>query len=242
VVGAEIHTAPGKVVAPHADHARRAPVAVTDARGEYACRSLPPGLITLGASALGRADGVLPTVELRSDSANVVDFTLAPERDLRLRVTSEGRGLPGARLEPLGESYDLNPWKGQRQYLAFWRGPTVADDQGWLNVHGVDASFQGDMRVHAHGFQAQLVSLATSPDELALAPVTWLEVAATSREGGPPPELYRVAVRDTTREPSWCGNCDENRFANLWRDSPAVELLAPNHWRIAWNGLGCFVE
>jgi len=240
VAGAELHAALGAAPAPYGDHARRPPVAVADANGEYVCRSLPPGRVTLGASAAGFADRVAEA--LLTGEPNRVDLVLERERVLRVRASGlDDRPLAEAVAEPLGDLWGPEPWSKPLHPRAFWRGAERADADGWIAVHGCDAAFTGEVRVSAPGHRAALVRLGEGDARVSLAPVRWLEVVA-SRAGGAPPELYELEIRDTTRAPSWCGNCDDSRLAKLWADSPAVERLAPERWRIAWNGPACYVD
>jgi len=237
VAGAEIHGALGPVRGPHGDHADRPPLAVTGSDGGYACRTLPPGLVTLGASAEGRADRVLAPLELRADEVNSVDFVLEPERRVTLHVTSSSEApLVGLRAEPLGERWDEAPYEPQAQHMAFWRGAQPGDELGRIALRGLDPAYRGEVRVVAEGQRVELAAVEEDRARLVLQPVLWIDFVAVGAD------LHELAVRDVTRPPSWCGNCDESRVAKLSGDSPAVRKLSARHWRVGWNGRGCLVD
>jgi hypothetical protein len=242
VEGAEIHAALGRALAPYGDHAHRAPIAVTNARGESACRALPPGLVTLGASAPGHADKMLEPREFSAEKSNRADFVVAPERIVRLQAIAHAGPLTSAVAEPLGDLWGEPPYSEQRSYRAFWRGVELADKDGRITLRGLDAGFDGDVVVTAPEHRPELVSLLEDQATVELQPVTWIEVVASRADGGPAPEIYQLIVRDTTRAPSWCGNCDDSRLAKMWQDSAGIQRLALERWRIAWNSSGCYVD
>lgn len=229
VLGAEVFAAPGTATGPHGDHLARPAIAVTDETGAFACQVLPPGRVTLGVRAAGHADRVLEPIELAEDTP-ALEVALEPElvRHLTVRDRS-GQPLADATVEFPGEG-------SKGPLAAFFRGPVQADAHGRIDVHGLDMETVLDVRVMAPDHRPE--SLALRPDELqvALDPVTWVEVVVERKDRGSPPVLHEVKVRDGSREPSWCWNCDDSNLAHLWKDSPGVQVLTPDRWRVAWNG------
>lgn len=229
VAGAEVFAAPGTATGPHGDHITRPAIAVTDGAGAFACRVLPPGRVTLGVRAAGHADRVLEPIELAEDTP-ALEVALEPEHVTRLTVHDRGgRPLPEATVEFPGEG-------AKGPLAAFFRGPVPADARGHIEVRGLDRETGLDVRVVAPDHGPARVSLDAEDPLVVLDPVTWIEVAVERAGRGPAPVLHEVTVRDGSSLPSWCGNCDESNLVHLWKDSPGVQVLAPDRWRIAWNG------
>jgi hypothetical protein len=243
IAGAEIHAGLGAVKGPHSDYARSAPIAVTDEHGEFSCRSLPPGLVTVGASAIGFADRMPGPISLLAGSPNQVDFTLDAERTVTIRaVSTTGKPLFGLKADAPRASWSCASRESELPSRAFWRGAESGDDRDTIVLHGLDAEFAGEIELTADDHQTARVLFDSARTTVVLHPVGWIDIIASSRDGSSTPDLYFVTVEDATRPASWCGNCDETRWARLWRDSTAVTVIAPNHWRVAWNSPGCYVD
>ena len=243
IAGAEIHAALGRARAPHADRARRPPIAVTDGEGNFVSRSLPPGPVTLGASAVGFADVVHAPTRLSAGKIHRRDFVMPPERVATLHVGSSGNTKPvDAYTEPLEEDYQLGPWAPQERFRAFWRGKEFADAAGVITLHGLPEDFSGLVRVGARDFRTELVWLPTREPRVVLEPVQWLEFRAVRDPRAPPPVILEIGIHNGPVPEGGCGTYEYTQWAHVSGDSPAVQVLAPDHWRVAWNSDDCTIQ
>lgn len=242
--GAEIRAALGMPIGLGQDDVERKPIAVTDADGRFTSISLPPGLVTLGAAAVGFADRVLEPRKLVADGDNLFDFTLETERAFRLHVESaSGTTLAGAYAEPLPAREDRAPWTQPKVHMAFWRGRALADVNGIIVLRGLPKAHAGKVRVGAPGHRAELDYAFGAERRVVLQPVIPIEFRAERARGAPPPVIAAINVQEGPYEPDqFCGTGEEWRWARLSPDSPAVEVLAPDHWRIAWNSDDCYID
>lgn len=244
VAGAEIHAALGPVAAPREERLSTAPIAVSDSRGNYMCSVLPPGLVTLGASAEGLADTMLAPLELVPEKPNRVDFVLERGREVRVTVLdARGTPLPDARALPMTALNGIGSSRGGQEPRAFWRGVQKADAQGLIVVRGLDVKQTGGLCVDAPTHRFAWIALDGDSVEVKLEPAAWIDVVATRRGGGPAPEIIEVSLRDETPGMELgCGLGEDLHWVRLRADSPAVARLAPETWRIAWNTLCHFAE
>ncbi|TAJ19398.1 MAG: carboxypeptidase regulatory-like domain-containing protein [Planctomycetota bacterium] len=241
IAGADVFAVLGPRAVPYGDFAGMAPLATTDADGRYACRELPPGRVTLGVRAAGRADRVREDVRLDGAQPNAVDFVLLDEDVRVLRLTGPlGEPLVGASARLPGDYDRFGLGTGDAPW-AFFRTSLAADKRGWIRVEGLAKGVSRRLVFEAHGY-APLSLRTDASEDVRLAPVTWIDVRTQRKGGGPAPELFQLSVRDDTTSPSWCGNCEDNHWQDLYADSPAVQRVAADHWRFAWNHPTCYVD
>lgn len=219
------------------------PIAVSDEAGAYTCHALPPGRVTLSAGAIGFADAADGALTLEVGSANTRDFVLNEERVTTLTVTSTlSKPIADVEVGPPGAASGMTPQFEYASTRAFWRGPYRGDEHGVVRIDGVAASTKLDVRIQARGYREAFVPLRSDTLTVRLTPVTWIEVTAARRSGSAPIELHQVRVRDGNAPTSRCGLAEDVAWRQLWADSAAVEVLAPNRWRIAWNSPECIVD
>jgi hypothetical protein len=243
IAGARVYGVVGHVDAVRPELWDLAPIAVGDAAGEYACRALPPGSVTLSAAALGFADAPNSALNLLATRPNEHDFTLAPESVVALQVsTTSLEPIRDVEVGPPGLAHGMSPHFAYAATHAFWRGPSRGDEHGRVRIEGIAADARLDVRVRARGYREAFVPLRAVAQTVRLSPVTWIEVTAARTSGSAPIELYQVNVRDGSLPTSRCGLAEDAAWSFLWADSTAVEVLAPDRWRIAWNSPECFVD
>ncbi|MCC7172063.1 MAG: carboxypeptidase regulatory-like domain-containing protein [Planctomycetes bacterium] len=240
IAGAEIHAALGSATCPYGDHARKAPIAISDANGAFVCRALPPGLVTLGASASGRADCVLDPIILSADS-NRVRFVTATGRTARLDiVTAEGKPVAGAKVQPLGDIYVMLD-RDETPMLAFWRAAQISDDRGVVVFEGLAENLSAGVVVVAPNSRPAWATLALAEQSVRIEPSSWLDIALERKSDRTPVDIYQVRIRDGTRARSWCGNCEAANWLNARADSPCVRVVSPSRWQVEWNGAHSYV-
>jgi hypothetical protein len=242
---ARIHAAQGRALGASLDTYGLPPVATTDADGRFACRNVPSGLVTLGVSANGFADLVFEPRSLALRSANELSAVLQPARAVTLRVHDAGTGKPLlATCTPLG-SFARNVEgidDGGEARLAFWRTPLVGDLSGRITIDALPTPFEGGVLVEAEGRAPQFVSLGAGDSVVSLSETTRVDVRARREGSSGPVEMLAVHLRDGTAPSSGCGNCEDFNWLKLSDESPAVQRVARDHWRIEWNGLGARVR
>jgi hypothetical protein len=237
VAGAQIHAALGRAGGAYEDHARRPPIATSDAHGAFICRSLPPGVVTLGASAPGFADAVLEPLRL-GESSNSVRFELAEGRRTELVVVDDNE-LPvqGARALPMGDLRRSWQLPTAMTPLDFWRGAQAADAQGRIRFDGLSASFDPDVEIQAQGYQPSWIRLAGPNQRVVLRRATMVHISAVRDSDGSPVAIHSVDLRNgRTPDFLFCGWGEERNWLCSWSDSAAVRVLEPSHWEIEWNG------
>jgi hypothetical protein len=243
IAGARIYGVVGRVEGLRPELWNLAPIAMTDESGSYICRALPPGRVTLSVGAGGFADAPDCALALDAGRANTRDFVLEAERVTTLKVTST-RFTPIAQVEvgPPGAADGKSPHFTYASTRAFWRGPYHSDEHGLVRIGGMAADARLDVRVRAPGYREVFVPLRVEAQTVRLSPVTWIEVNAARSEGDAPIELYQVSVRDGSMPTSSCGMGESAAWSQLCSDSSAVEVLAPDRWRVAWNSPECTVN
>jgi hypothetical protein len=238
IAGAQIHAAQGRVIAPSADTWSLEPLATTDANGEFACRNVPSGVVTLGVSAKGFADLVLEPRSLELRSPNELVATLKPGRSVTFTVLARTTNTPvAATCTPLGPTWPQaevghNVGPG---WLAFWRGPQVGGVDGRLRVDGLRVPFAGGVLLEAEGCTPQIVSLAWAESEVSLSRSRWIEVSARRQGSTEGVELAALSVRDDSPKDPICGNGEEINWIHMTANSGGVERLAPQRWRVEWR-------
>jgi hypothetical protein len=243
IAGARIYGVVGRIDGVRPELWNLAPIAVSDESGAYMCRALPPGRVTLSAGAPGFADMPNYALNLVAKQPNEHDFTLARERSAALRVaTTSLDDIRDVEVGPPGIADGHAPHFDYIATRAFWRGPYRGDEHGRVRIEGIAADARLAVRVRARGYREAFVPLRAVAQTVRLSPVTWIEVTATRTSGSAPIELYQVNVRDGSMPTSRCGLAEDAAWSFLWADSTAVEVLAPDRWRIAWNSPECLVD
>lgn len=220
------------------------PIAVTDDTGAYVCKVLPPGLVTLGASADGCADQLLPVRELPRRHVNVVDFVMQPEKVLHVVVRgADGISLRNTRAAVVRlHELDVRAADSDSDRRAFWRPWESVDADGRFTVRGLPVDAKPNFFFEAPLHVPIWPHAVADGDSFDLEPITWVDVTAVRSGGGPMPELDEV-VLDKQRTELDEGDCGMSyQGTALGPDSPAVQRLAPNQWRIAWRSTHAYAK
>lgn len=240
VSGASVFAMPGASRGPSETTWGLRPIATTGADGGFSCRNVPPGLVTLGVSARGFADLVFEPRALALHTPNELAATLQPGRTVVLHVQDDSSGAPLlATCTPLGPvapyvESDSRIGKAKR---AFWRKPDAGDPSGRVVIDALPTPFDGGILVEAAGHAPRTVSLAGGDRSVALRETLPLTVRATRKGSSERPELAALRIRrDTARSVGMCGLSESLHWLGFAADSPAVERLASDHWRVGWNG------
>ncbi len=243
ISGAHVYGVVGPVRGVRPELWNLAPLAVTDASGSYVCRTLPPGRVTLSAGASGFADAPDSALTLDADGSNTQDFVLevAPTRTLTVRSRFD-KPIAAVEVGPPGAASAMAERFGYLSTHAFWRGPWRGDERGVVRVDGVASQTELDVRIRARGYRDKFVPLRSESFDVQLDSVTWIEVNAVRSTGSAPLELYQVRIRDGSEPTNWCGVAEDMAWRHVFANSPAVEVLAPDRWRIAWNSPECIVS
>ncbi len=240
VRGASIYALQGLSRGPSEDTWGLPPVATTDDAGHFECRNVPPGIVTLGVSAEGCADLVFEPRSLALRTPNELAATLQPARTVVLHVQDEPSEAPLlATCTPLGPvaPYVQNDSRIGKAKRAFWRKPNVGDSSGRVAIDGLPTPFDGGVLVEAAGHAPRTVSLADGDRTVALRETLPVHVRATRTGSSERPELAALRIRrDTTPSVGMCGLAEPLHWLGFAPDSPAVERLASDHWRVEWNG------
>jgi Carboxypeptidase regulatory-like domain len=201
------------------------PIAISDERGEFTCRALPPGLVTLGASAPGFADAVLDPVRLE-DWPNRVRIELSPGQEVTLTILDTNEvPVPDARAFLVGR----RPFWQERRHRGAWWLEQDADDEGFISITGVSLEFDAWVQVLAPGFVPSMTELSSR--RVSLEPAPFLRVSAVRRSNGEPVEIHSVSIREASISFDVLVS-EEAYWTHLWSDSPGVRVLQPNLWAI----------
>ncbi len=243
IAGARVYGVAGPVQGVRPELWDSAPIAVTDASGAYICRTLPPGRVTLSAGASGFADAPDSALTLEVSGSNTQDFVLAvaPTRTLTVRSKFD-KSIAAVEVGPPGDASAMAERFGYLSTHAFWRGPWRGDERGVVRLDGVAAHAELDVRIRARGYRDKFAALNGERFDAQLDSVTWIEVSAVRSTGSAPVELHLVSVRDGGAPKGMCGDVEDAAWSHVFADSPAVEMLAPERWRIAWNSPECIVS
>lgn len=243
IAGARVYGVAGPVRGLRPELWNVAPIAVTDASGAYTCRTLPPGRVTLSAGASGFADAPDSVLTLESVDANTLDFVLDAARATTLTVVSTfDEPIAEVEVGPPGVASARANRLGYASARAFWRGPSHGDERGVVRLDGVAPDSEPHVRVRARGYRDAFVRMEGGALTVELEPVTWIELSAVRSSGSAPVELHLVSVRDGGAPNGMCGDVEDAAWSHVFADSPAVEVLAPERWRIAWNSPECIVN
>lgn len=240
IAGAQIHAAQGRVVAPNADTWSLEPLATTDANGEFACRNVPSGVVTLGVSAKGFADLVLEPRSLALRAPNELSVTLEPGRSATLHLRAPSTGAPIVAIcTPIGRKWpqavDLVV-AGQTR-LSFWRGPQTSDSSGRVTFEGLRPDAGGGVVVEADGCAPQIASLAERESQVTLLAARWLEITAHRARSTGEVELAKLSIRNDSPRPDPAGSVEDLGWRRVDPSSPCVDRVAPARWRVEWNSL-----
>lgn len=200
-------------------------IAISDDQGQFNCRALPPGMVTLGARASGFADAVLEPL-LLEEGPNRVRIELSAEEDVRLTILdTEETPVSDARAFLIGR----RPFWQERRHRGAWWREQDADDEGIISFPGVSFEFDAWVQVMAPGFVPSMIELSSR--RVTLEPASFLRVSAVRRSGGEPVEIHSVSIREASI--SFDVHVKEEAYwTHLWSDSPGVRVLQSNLWAI----------
>lgn len=203
-----------------------------------------PGLVTLGVEAADFQGATDTLLVLRAASKQTFDFTLAPESLATVQVVDyDSRPLANAEAGPPGRVAGKEPWLEHESTRSFWRAPERTDGNGTASIRGLPEGLDCDVRLRAPGFRESFVSARSGVSAERLARRQGIDVIGERLSGHAPVEWYEIRFRDGPRPGGLaCGLGESLRWVHLQRDSLAVEVLSPHHWRVDWNGSPCFVR